>query len=81
VINLDQWKVDSSEAIAHWLDNGGGALLSQSANIEVTMQLGVEPAAGQMVWFVTGSGGDEGQGLALKVDAATGQTSVWQPLR
>jgi hypothetical protein len=81
VINLDKWKVDSSEAIAHWLDNGGGALLSQSANIEVTMQLGVEPEAGQTVWFVTGSGGSEGQGLALKVDAATGQTSVWQPLR
>jgi hypothetical protein len=79
VINLEKWKVDSSEAIAHWLDNGGGALLSQNADIEVTMQLGVEPTEGQTVWFVTGSSSAGGQGVALKVDAATGQTSIWQP--
>ena len=79
LINLEKWKLDSSEAIAHWLDNGGGALLSQNPDIEVTMQLGIDPAGGQTVWFVTGSSSADGQGLALKVDAATGQTSVWQP--
>ena len=79
LINLEKWKLDSSEAIAHWLDNGGGALLSQNPDTEVTMQLGVDPAGSQTVWFVTGSGSADGQGLALKVDAVTGQTNVWQP--
>jgi hypothetical protein len=78
-ISLEAWTVDSPEALARWLDNGGGARLSGSASVEVTMQLGVDPASGKPAWTITGLDDGGGQPLALKVDAATGQVSAWQP--
>lgn len=78
VINLETWTVDSPEALARWLDNGGGALLGQNPGIDVTMRLGVDPASGGATWIITAFDAN-GQPSALKIDAATGQVSPWQP--
>ena len=78
-INVEAWAVDSPEAIAHWLDNAGGALLGQNPAMEVSIQLGVDPASGRPVWIIAGFDSSGGQSLAVKVDATTGQVSSGQP--
>jgi hypothetical protein len=78
-IDLEVWTVDSPEALARWLDNGGGAMLGQDPAADVTIQLGIDPASGQLAWIVTGFGSSNGQSLVLKVDATKGQVSSLKP--
>ncbi len=78
-VNLEAWAIDSPEALARWLDNGGGELLGRSPGADVTIQLGVGPVDGQLTWVVTGFDAATSQSLALKVDAANGQVSVLGP--
>jgi hypothetical protein len=77
VINVGAWTVDSPEALARWLDYGGGALLGQNPGTDVTIQLGAEPGSGQPSWVITGFDTTGSQALAVKVDAATGQVSIF----
>jgi hypothetical protein len=78
-IQPEQWSVDSPEALAAWLDHGGGDLLGRSPGISVSMQLGVDPASGEPTWIVSAFGADSDQPVASKIDAATGQVAAWQP--
>jgi hypothetical protein len=78
-IDLAVWTVDSPQALARWLDGGGGDLLGRSPGVEVTIQLGVDPGSGQAVWVVSGLDSATGQPLAIKVNAATGRVSPGQP--
>jgi hypothetical protein len=78
-IDLEAWAVDSPEALARWLDHGGGALLGQNPGADVTIQLGIDPASGRLTWIVTGFDSSNSQSLALKVDAAKGQVSGLEP--
>jgi hypothetical protein len=78
-IDLDKWEVDSPEALARWLDYGGGELLSRDPGVDVTIQLGVDPASGGVAWIITAFDSATGRPVALKVNAATGQASAWQP--
>jgi hypothetical protein len=78
-INPEAWVVDSPQALARWLDNGGAEWLGRNPGADVTIQLSVDTASGGPTWIINGVGGSEGAPPALKVDAATGQASSWQP--
>jgi len=78
-INPEAWVIDSPEALARWLDHGGGQLLGGKPGMDVTMQLGLERAAGRPIWIITGFGAGVEAPLALKVDASSGQVSPYQP--
>jgi hypothetical protein len=78
-IQPEQWSVDSPAALAGWLDHGGGDLLGRSPGVNVSIQLGVDPASGGATWIVSAFEADSDQPVAFKIDAATGQVAAWQP--
>jgi hypothetical protein len=78
-IQPEEWSIDSPEALAGWLDHGGGDLLGRSPGVSVSIQLGVDPASGGATWIVSAFEADSDQPVAFKIDAVTGQVAAWQP--
>ena len=54
LIPVEAWRVDSVQALATWLDYGGGAMLGGKPGIEVSAQLNVPSPVGDPVWAVVG---------------------------
>lgn len=54
LIPLEAWQVDSVEALASWLDYGGGAMLGAKPGIEVSAQLNVPSQGADPTWAVVG---------------------------
>jgi hypothetical protein len=72
-IDLDSWSIDSHEAIAEWLESGGGELLQHYPVVSVSVRLGME---GQRVaWTVAGTAEQDAAARVLTIfDAANGRT-------
>lgn len=74
VIDVAAWQIDAPDAVAAWLDNGGGSFLGQHPGVEVLAQLSAdETRGGQPLWTVVGLGETPDEYWVVLVDANTGQ--------
>lgn len=72
VINPDEWAVDSSQAIAIWLNNGGGVFVQTFPENQVEILLRQSLEGGGPVWNIIGTSADQSQLLYLTIDATNG---------
>jgi hypothetical protein len=73
VLPIEAWRINSVEALATWLDNGGGDMLGAKPGIEVSAQLNVPTEGGEPVWTVVGYDTGSDDYLTVMVDAASGE--------
>jgi hypothetical protein len=73
VISLEDWRVDSVEALTAWLDYGGGAMLGAKPGIEVSAQLNVPAEGGEPTWAVVGFDPGSNDYLTVMIHAESGQ--------
>jgi hypothetical protein len=77
-IPVDEWAVDSSQAVEMWLDNGGSRFLEQHpTDAELRLQLRAmatnQDGAPQLVWTVTGIVFKTNQVKSVQIDATSGK--------
>lgn len=77
-IPVDEWAVDSSQAVEMWLDNGGARFLEQHpTDAELRLQLRAvatnQDGAPQLVWTVTGIVFETNQVKSVQIDATSGK--------
>jgi hypothetical protein len=73
VVPVEAWSVDSVEALATWLDYGGGAMLGARPGIEVSAQLNVPTEGGEPTWAVVGFDTVSNDYLTVMIHADSGQ--------
>ena len=73
VVPVEAWRVDSVEALAAWLDYGGGAMLGAKPGIEVSAQLNVPTEGGDPTWAVVGFDGGSYDYLTVMLHADNGE--------
>jgi hypothetical protein len=73
VIPLEDWRVDSVEAVTAWLDYGGGAMLGAKPGIEVSAQLNVPAEGSEPTWAVVGFDPGSNDYLTVMIQAEDGQ--------
>ncbi|MCS7260056.1 MAG: hypothetical protein NZ765_04645 [Anaerolineae bacterium] len=73
---LEDWRVDSSAALASWLNAGGGHFLGAHPGSTVTAQLNMRVQDLQPLWTVAGYADREDAFFVTTVDARTGETTV-----
>jgi hypothetical protein len=73
--SVDDWQVDSVQALAGWLDSGGGQFLAQNPGVQVVAQLGLDPTSGRLAWNVAGLDDTAEKYWLAVIDARTGQVS------
>lgn len=71
--SIEAWRVNSVEALATWLDYGGGDMLGAKPGIEVSAQLNVPTEAGDPIWTVVGYDTQSNDYLTVMVHAASGE--------
>ncbi len=74
--SVDDWQVDSVQALARWLDSGGGQFLGQNPGVQVVAQLGLDPARRRLVWNVAGLDAAGEKYWVAVIDAGSGQVSL-----
>jgi hypothetical protein len=71
-IAVDNWQSDSHQALAAWLNDGGGRFLSRNSVVDVTARLR-HSEEGQLLWVVVGAVRGEQEIQLSRVDAASGE--------
>jgi hypothetical protein len=74
--SVEDWQVDSVQAVAGWLDSGGGGFLGQNPGVQVVAQLGLDPASERLTWSVAGLNDTGEKYWVATIDATGGQVSV-----
>ncbi len=75
-LSVEDWQVDSTTALANWLNAGGGRFLGAHPGSTVTAQLSVRVHDARPLWTVA-SYEENGEALfAAVVDARTGETTI-----
>jgi hypothetical protein len=72
-LRMEEWQVDSDEALDRWWQEGGDYLVTRRSDAEVTMRL-YTPRGGpdRPVWTITGSVPNQESPLVVQVDASDG---------
>ncbi|GAB4526508.1 MAG: hypothetical protein Kow0063_00830 [Anaerolineae bacterium] len=70
---VEAWRVNSVEALATWLDYGGGDMLGDMPGIEVSAQLNVPAEGGDPLWTVVGYDARSNAYLTVMVHATSGK--------
>jgi hypothetical protein len=67
-VALEAWQVDSPQALAEWLNAGGGRFLGAHTLVDVHGALRQNKKSGRLVWYVTGldSSGEDVFSQAVK---------------
>lgn len=73
IILSDKWLLDSPEALAIWLDNGGRQLIGRNPGSEIVIQLRGDKHSFEPVWLVVGLSHQTNETASLVIDAATGR--------
>jgi hypothetical protein len=58
VLSLDQWQVDSGQALQTWWTQGGGSFVQGHPHVSISLKLRPEPGGTRPVWTVAGSASD-----------------------
>ncbi|GEM_PF-1985227 len=75
-LSSEDWRVDSTTALANWLNAGGGRFLGAHPGSTVTAQLSMRTHDAQPLWTIA-SYEENGEALfAAVVDARTGETTT-----
>lgn len=75
-LSMEDWQVDSSVALASWLNAGGGRFLGMYPGSTVTVQLNIRASDLRPLWTVVGYADKEDLLFVTTVDARTGETTV-----
>ena len=67
---VDQWLVDSTEALETWWERGGGDFVQQHTHVAISLKLRMEPKGTRPMWVVAGS--SSGQHWVVQVDSRDG---------
>jgi hypothetical protein len=79
-IEADEWRVDSSEAVLHFLAHEGRAFLAESHVTTVRLRLSAALSPGRVVWMVAALSSTERTGMSILVDAFSGDVEPAQPV-
>ena len=71
-VAVENWQLDSHQALKAWLNDGGGRFLSRHSVVDVTARLR-HSEEGQLQWVVVGAVRGEQEIQLTRVDAASGQ--------
>ncbi len=74
-ISVEDWKVDSSEAVNTWLNYGGAAMLSAMPGIQVVAQLQISEPTAPLTWAVAGYDRISKHYHTVFIDARTGKVT------
>jgi hypothetical protein len=55
ILSLDQWKIDSTEALRIWWEQGGEEFVRQHTDVTINLKLRTEPGGTRAVWSVVGA--------------------------
>lgn len=72
LLPAQRWAVDSNQAIAAWLNAGGGAFLGENPGLEVSAILSYQRAGDGLFWHVTGLNQKNETLVSTTVDAQSG---------
>jgi len=67
---LDQWQVDSTQALQIWWEQGGGDFIQRHTRVSISLKLRVEPQGTRLLWIVAGS--SSGQHSVVQIDGGDG---------
>jgi hypothetical protein len=70
VLPLDQWLVDSTQALQTWWERGGGDFIRQHTRVSIGLKLRMEPKGTRALWTVAGSASD--QHWVVRIDSRDG---------
>jgi hypothetical protein len=70
VLSLDQWQIDSTEALQTWWEWGGGKFVREHSRVSISLKLRLEPGGTRPIWIVAGSASD--QHWVVQVDSNDG---------
>jgi hypothetical protein len=56
---LDQWQVDSTQALQTWWERGGGKFVREHDQVSISLKLRMEPKGTRSLWIVVGSAADQ----------------------
>ena len=70
ILPLDQWQVDSTQALQAWWERGGSDFVGKHTHVSISLKLRVQPGGTRPVWSVAGS--SSGQHLVAQLDARDG---------
>ncbi len=69
-LSLDQWQIDSSEALQTWWERGGEKFVRAHSRVSISLKLRLEPGGTRTIWIVAGSASD--QHWVVQVDSNDG---------
>lgn len=70
LLPLDQWQVDSTQALQTWWERGGGSFVQKHARVSISLKLRLEPEGTRPIWIVAGS--SSGQHWVVQLDSSDG---------
>jgi hypothetical protein len=70
VLPLDQWLVDSTQALQTWWEQGGGDFVRQHTRVSIGLKLRMEPKGTRSLWTVAASASD--QHWVVRIDSRDG---------
>jgi hypothetical protein len=79
VIPADSWAIDSSAALALWLDNGGATILGNNPGLEMLIQLRSSSDGATPVWLVVGLNTQTEAMHTVIIDASQGIVTATEP--
>ena len=75
VLPLEEWQIDSVQALNAWLNHGGGGFLKSHPIVDVNARLR-RSKEGRAEWIVVGVVRGSQTAHAVRVDAVSGQASL-----
>jgi hypothetical protein len=78
-IEMAEWRVDSSEAVLHFLAHEGRTFLAENHVTTVRLRLSAALSPGRVVWMAAALSSTERTGLSILVDAFSGDVEAAQP--
>lgn len=76
---LDNWAIDSSTALAIWLDYGGAKVLGENPGLEMLIRLKMVNNNANPVWIVDGLNNRTEESHRVVIDAYQGVVTTTQP--
>jgi hypothetical protein len=67
---LNQWQVDSTQALQTWWERGGGDFVQSHRQVSISLKLRMEPKSTRSLWSVAGS--SSGEHLVVQIDSSDG---------
>lgn len=72
-LQVGGWRIDSDDALAIFLQNGGDTFLNTQTDITVTTQLSTISDEQRMEWLISAFANRNGEALTLVIDATSGE--------